>query len=206
MKRTRGKFIVLDGLDGSGKGTQAKLLANYLFDKDKANHIFLTREPYSRYHREIRNILKHSKDPKENAQLLAKLFVKDRRVHGGFIKRNLAAGHHVVSDRYKYSTLVYQQAQGIPLGKLIAMHKGILVPDLVLIIDIPADVALQRIAKDAGRSHREVFEQLDFQKKLRRGFLALPRQLSREKIVIINGNQPADKVFGDIQKEIDRLL
>ena len=51
----KGKFIVIDGLDGSGKGTQVKLIANYFFDSDKKNHIFLTREPYnSEYYEEIR--------------------------------------------------------------------------------------------------------------------------------------------------------
>ncbi len=207
MAKFRGKFIVLDGLDGSGKGTQAKLVANYLFDKDKANHIFLTREPYrSRHYQEIRRILKHAKNPKENAQLLAKLFVQDRRAHGRLIRRYLAAGHHVISDRYKYSTLAYQQTQGISLQKLIAMHRGILTPDLILIIDVPADIALRRIAKDAGRSHREVFEQLEFQKQLRKNFLALPKNLPREKIIIIDGNQLPDKVFKDIKKETDKII
>ena len=78
VKRARGKFIVLDGLDGSGKGTQVKLLVNYLFDKDKNNHPWLTREPYrSRYYQEIRRLLKSGIDPKANALRLARLFLEE---------------------------------------------------------------------------------------------------------------------------------
>ncbi len=78
----RGKFIVIDGIDGSGKGSIAKMLAQYIFEKSKANHVFLTREPYhSQYLAEIRQILKQSTDPKANAEKLAELFVNDRKDH-----------------------------------------------------------------------------------------------------------------------------
>lgn len=205
----KGKFIVLDGVDGSGKGTQAKLLAGYLFDRNKDSHVFLTREPYrSRYYAKIRELLKSGADPLANALHLAKLFIADRKVHGRIIRRILSEGNFVVSDRYKYSTLAYQQTQGIPLAKLIAMHKGILVPDLILIIDVPAAAALRRVAEDiqGGKRHKEVFEQLAFQEKLRKNFLALPRQLPGERIVMINGNQPKEKVLAAIKEEVDRIL
>lgn len=204
MKKTRGKFIVLDGLDGSGKGTQVKLLASYLFDKDKSHHICLTREPYRP--EKIRKILKKSKNPKENAELLAKLFVQDRKAHQRLIRHHLQEGNYVVCDRYKYSTLAYQQAQGLSLRKLISMHEGMLIPDLTLIIDVPAEAALKRITIDKQRNHKEVFEQLGFQKQLRKKFLALPKQLPREKIVVINGNQPPDKVFKSVCQEVDKIL
>lgn len=205
----KGKFIVLDGVDGSGKGTQAKKLASYLFDKDKANHICLTREPYqSKFYQEIRKILKENKDPKKNAGRLAKLFVQDRKVHAKVIQRHLLEGSHVVSDRYKYSTLAYQQAQGISLKKLIAMHRGVLVPDLVLILDVPAKTALGRVSADiqSGKRYKEVFEQLTFQEQLRKNFLMFPKFLPKERIMIINGNQPVEKVFESIRKEVDYLF
>lgn len=204
-----GKFIVLDGVDGCGKGTQAKLLAAYIFDKSKDNHPWLTREPYrSHYYQEIRRLLKSGIDPKANALRLAKLFVADRRIHEAIIIRNLQEGHPVISDRYKYSTLAYQQTQGISLKKLIAMHRGIMVPDLTVILDVPAKIALERVIKDIqkGNRHKEVFEQLAFQEQLRKNFLALPRQLGSEQIVMINGNQTKEKVFEAIKKEVDKIL
>lgn len=203
----RGKFFVLDGLDGSGKGTQVIRLASHLFNKDKMNHVFLTREPYrSKYYQEIRRILKESSDPSQNAEELARLFVEDRKVHAGLIERHLMDENFVVSDRYKYSTLAYQQTQGIPLADLIKMHEGILVPDLAIIIDVPAEVALERLARDAGREYKEVFEKLDFQEKLRRNFLALPGQLPKERIVVIDGTGTVQEVFEAIRAEVDKVL
>ena len=203
----KGKFIVIDGIDGSGKGMQAKLLADYLFGRKKKNHIFLTREPYnSEYYAEIRRLLKESVNPKDNAGLLAELFTKDRKVHAELIEEFLSRGIYVVCDRYKYSTLAYQQTQGVPLAKLIEMHKGILVPDLAIILDVPADIALERVLKDGNRSHKEVFEQKDFQEKLRQNFLALPAALPDEKIVVINGNRSVKEVFEAIKKETDKIL
>lgn len=202
----RGKFIVLDGIDGSGKGTQAKLLADYLFDRDKKNHVFLTREPYnSEYYTEIRRLLKEGTNPKDNAELLAELFVKDRKVHAGLIEEFLIRGVYVVCDRYKYSTLAYQQTQGISLVKLIEMHKGIFVPDLAIIFDMPVEIALKRV-KNSNRSHEEVFEQRGFQEKLRQNFLALPVALPDEKIIVIDGNQSVAEVFEAIKKETDKIL
>ncbi len=209
IMKSKGLFIVLDGVDGSGKGTQVKKLAEHLFDRDKSNHIFLTREPFrSKYMLEIRRILKESKDPKSLGPRLTRLFIADRKTHVRIIQRLLKSGMIAVSDRYKYSTLAYQWAQGLDLQKLIRMHRGILVPDLTIILDIPAKAALQRVAKDIkkGNRHKEVFEQLAFQEQLRKNFLALPKRLPNERIAIINGNQPVEKVFEDIRKEVDKLL
>lgn len=209
MKQTLGVFIVLDGVDGCGKGTQAKLLANYIFDKSKDNHPWLTREPYrSRFYQEIRRLLKSGTDPKANAMRLARLFVANRRVHARIIKRLFQMGINVISDRYTYSTLAYQWAQGMDLKKLIKMHKGILVPDLAIILDIPVKVALKRVAAEvkSGKRYKEVFEKLEFQERVRKNFLALPKYLPNERIVIINGNQSKEKVFRAIRKEVDKLI
>ena len=203
----KGKFIVLDGLDGSGKGTQVKLLADYFFDRDKKNHIFLTREPYnSEYYEEIRRLLKSGLNPRDNTERLAELFIADRRIHAALIESLLSQGIDVVSDRYKYSTLAYQQTQGISLQKLIDMHKGILIPDLTLIIDTLAEIALERIIKDEGREYKEVFEQKDFQEKLRENYLAFSEQLADEKIIVIDGNKSIAKVFESIKKEVEKIL
>lgn len=207
MRSGKGKFMVLDGIDGSGKGTLAKLLVEHLFDSNKKNHVLLTREPYnSEHYIEIRKLLKEGADPIDNAKLLTELFVKDRVVHTNLIAHFLSEGVHVVCDRYKYSTFAYQQAQGIYLDKLIQMHNEILIPDLAIIVDVSVDEALRRVEKDGNRSHKEVFERKDFQEKLRQNFLALPAILPNEKIVIIDGNKTVMKVFESIKKEVEKIL
>jgi len=92
------------------------------------------------------------------------------------------------------------------LQKLIDMHKGILIPDLTLIIDTLAEIALERIIKDEGREYKEVFEQKDFQEKLRENYLAFSEQLADEKIIVIDGNKSIAKVFESIKKEVEKIL
>jgi len=204
---TRGKFIVLEGIDGSGKGTAGKMLSGYLFDRQKSNHLFMTREPYdSPYLAEIRKLLKETSDPKENARQLAELFVKDRRMHAAVIECHLSEGTHVICDRYKHSTLVFQQAQGLSFEELMQMHEGVLIPDLTIILDVPEDVALKRILGDSARTHLEVFERSEFLKKLRELYLALPAQLPDERIVIVDGDGTPEAVFARVRAEVDRVF
>ena len=205
---TRGKFIVIDGMDGSGKTTQSIKLIKYLFNKAKKNHLALTREPYtSDEGAEIRRILAESKDPMEQGYKLADLFVSDRKFHINYlIEPLLNKGLHVISDRYKYSTLAYQQTQGVPLEKLMEMHNGLLVPDITFIFDVPAEVAMQRMSEDRVRGRKEVFEQLEFQEKLRHNYLALKDQLPNENIVIVDASKSVDEVFSQIKAEVDKIL
>ena len=203
----RGKFIVFDGLDGSGKTTQAKLLCNYLFDQSKSNSVFLTREPYSdEFYEKIRQALKIGKNPTHRAKLFLDLFVSDRKLHVRDVEYLLSKGVHVISDRYKHSTLAYQNAQGIPLVDLMAVHKGMLVPDLTLLVDLPVKTVISRMGKDSQRKVTEVFEQRAFMEQLRKNYLALPKHLPKERIVVISGSGSVEKVFGLVRKQVDMVF
>lgn len=203
----RGNFIVIDGIDGSGKGTAAKRLAGAIYDANKNNHVVLTREPFiSKYITELRELLKITKNPKEKGAEFTRLFVSDRKVHAEIIESQLASGLQVVCDRYKYSTLAYQWAQGMALEELIKMHANILVPDIVLILDLPAKLAMQRVGADLTRPYHEVFEQEKFQESLRHNFLELPKRLPNEHIVIIDGSGTPDQVFAKVWSEVASLF
>src|SRR3989338_5252182 len=145
----KGRFIVLEGIDGAGKSIQCRKLASYLFEKSKENKIFLTREPtHSRYGNKIRKMLKEETNPKENAEIYLGLFLKDRKHHlKNYIMPLLKKGCIIMSDRYKYSTITYQQAQGLDFNLIVDKHKNLLVPDLVIIIDVPVDIVFERIKK-----------------------------------------------------------
>ncbi len=200
-------FIVVEAIDGGGKGEQVKLLVDLIFGLDKKNHVFLTREPYnSIYHDQIREIIRVNKNPTDNAKQLAQLYEEDRKIHCEIMKKILSMGIIVVSDRYKHATLAYQWAQGLDLQELIEVHKGLLIPDLTIIMDVPAEVALERINRDKNRTHKEVFEQLEFMKKLKENYLALPAHHPDEKIVIIDGNREVDEVAKSIQQEVEKIL
>ncbi len=200
-----GKFIVIEGIDGSGKGSQMKLLASYLFEKSKDNHVFITREPYhSKYYGELRAILQKNRDPKESAELFLEMFVKDRRFHAEIMARYLEDGHQVICDRYKYSTVAFQKAQGVPLEKILKLHEGLLIPDLTVIIDVPVAVALGRIQK-AGRSHKEVFEEERFLEKVRANYAEIPSIFSAERIIIVDGNKTPEAVLQSYKGEVDKL-
>jgi len=208
-----GKFIVLDGMDFSGKGTQVRNLVTYLMDhpQDRTNKLITvvaTREPYnSPFTPNIRHILQTEKDPLAQAHKLADLFVADRKYHDDkLIRPALLRGDVVVSDRFKFSTLAYQWMQGVPLERLLEMHRGISVPDLTFLVTIPAAVALERKAAARGKSPDEMFDQLGAQEKLRENYLALPEILKGERIVVIDGVNSREETSDIIKSHVDALL
>lgn len=204
----KGVFIVLDGLDGSGKSEMVKLLHNYLFSKSKKYRILTTREPTNgTYGNEIREMLAREQDPNINGQKMLELFIKDREDH---LKNtiipflNKSNGHEVniaICDRYYYSTIAFQAAQGLDINMLVELNKKFLSPDAAFILDIEPETALERIK---GRE-KEKFEKLEFMKKLRKNFLKLPKLLN-DNLNIIDASKSLDLVFKDVKKEVDKLL
>jgi dTMP kinase len=201
----RGKFIVFEGIDGSGKGTQICKALAYILEASKANDVYITREP-TRTFLEIRRAMAASRNVRSNAHCFAEMFVKDRWNHiQQHIEPALRTGTHVLCDRYKYSTFAYQTTQGIDLSSLVEMHEGMLVPDMVLFIDCAADVSFQRRAGTAT----DVFEKnLEFQRALRQKYLELatdPR-VAADNIRIINGMQSVEAVAEEITRHLREII
>ncbi len=203
----RNLFIVVDGMDGSGKTELIKMLHNYLFSKDKRLKILTTREPSTGpYGLLLRKMLAVEKDPKDNAQRLLELFIKDREDHlrttiDPFL-REKSGWNVVLCDRYYYSTFAFQQTQGIEMGVIRKLNSGFRKPDAAFILDVKPETALQRIS---GRK-KEKFENLEFMRELRGNFLTLKKQLDRENIILVDSNRPLPKVFDDVKKEMETLL
>ncbi|MDO8427786.1 MAG: dTMP kinase [Candidatus Diapherotrites archaeon] len=203
----KGLFIVFEGLDGSGKGTLLAKTSEYLFNSFKElDQIVLTREPtFSGIGRNIRDILKKSQSPKSDAKRLLSLYLEDRKEHlTNLILPALSKGAVVLCDRYKYSTLAYQQTQGIAFEQIVNLHKNMLVPDLVLLLDVDPETALQRIKTD--RTQIDKFEQLEFLTELRENYLKLKTLLPNEHIAVIDANSSIETVLESIKKEINYLL
>jgi len=201
-------FLVLDGIDGSGKSKQVKLIHNYIFSKNKKYRILTTREPTNgTYGIEIRRMLKEEQNPLNNAEKLLDLFTKDREEHLKntilpFLEHsNDIECNIVISDRYYYSTIVFQHSQGLDIKRIIGKNKKFRQPDITFILDLLPETALERIK----HREKEKFEKLEFMKKIRENFLSLKDQLD-DNIITIDASKTKEKVFEDIKKEIDKIL
>ena len=158
----KGKLIVIEGIDGSGKSTCAKNLAEKL-NSINIKTIYTFEPTHSHYGAKLREgMLSEDLDAEE--ELL--LFVKDRKEHIEYmIKPALEEGYFIILDRYFYSSIAYQGAKGIDINRIINMHKDFIVkPDIVFIFHIPIDIALNRIISKRGIADR--FENETYLKKV----------------------------------------
>lgn len=163
MEQKRGMFVVFEGIDGSGKGTQIINLAGHIKSLDKYRDIILTHEPWRS--EEIKIKLREDKEAYSEGIKMAGLYVNDRINHSEEINSRLDEGYFVLCDRYKLSTCAYQWTQGVDLYRLLKMHEDarILTPDLNIFLDVSAKTALERTAQ---RDYKEKFEDWKFQKNL----------------------------------------
>ena len=184
-----GFFVVFDGLDGSGKGAMVREAKKYLVAKGiPEQRILITAEPTRGYHgKKVRELLAGTVNPDVNAAQFLDLYVQDRKEH---IEREilpaLRDGKIILCDRYKYSTFVYQQLQGIAAQKIAALHGGMPVPDLVFVLDLGVDAALERIGR---RRKADSFEKREFLEKVRKSFLSLKGAFPAEQIIFIDASQ-----------------
>jgi dTMP kinase len=198
---SRGKFIVFEGIDGCGKSTQLKLASAFLFGLNKEFDVYVTREP-TRNYKKIREALEH--DVKD-AEWFTQAFLMDRLVHvDAYINPMLEKGTHVLCDRFKHSTLAYQSVQGMDLEDLINKHKGMVIPDLTFIFDLPSEVAFER-RKTEGNT--DAFDKNSlFQEKVGEVYKKLPEILVGEKVVMIDSDRPMEEIAAEVWSTIEILF
>jgi dTMP kinase len=207
----RGKFITLEGGEGAGKSTQAQRLAEQL--RSLGLGVLLTREPGGSPGAEIiRHVLLSGAAKPLGAETEAVLFAAAREDHVKCaIEPALAAGKWVVCDRFADSTRVYQGALGKVDARFIRglerITIGELVPDITLVLDLPAEEGLKRLAQRRGNAKPDRFEAEDpeFHKRLRDAYLALARQ-EPERCVVIDASRSIKKIAKEIWSAVESRL
>lgn len=188
----RGLFVTLEGVEGSGKSTQARLIQPAL---EAAGHrCVLLREPGGEPTAErIRSLLlEPGLAVIRESELL--LFLASRaQLTRNVIMPHLASGTTVICDRYGDSTVAYQgYARGLDIGdvkRLNAFATGGLAPDLTVLLDVPAEIGLRR-QKELNRMESEPVE---FHDAVRQGYLAEAR-LDPARIAVVDGLQPTPRI------------
>jgi len=189
-------FISFEGIDGSGKSTQARRLAESL--RARGREVVLTREPGgSPGAEEIRRLLVEGGEDRWSPETELLLFTAARRDHvERLINPALARGAIVISDRFADSSRVYQGLARAENRRLVEeLHRLVIgiEPDLTFIIDIAAEVSLARGALRGGAEDRFESIGLGFQQRLRQGFLDLASE-SAGRFRVIDGNGTEDEV------------
>lgn len=210
----RGKFITLEGPEGSGKSTQAKTLIQRL--AERGIEAIYTREPGGTVLGEaIRNILQHNQageTPCERAELL--LFEASRnQLVEKVIRPNLEKGIWVICDRFMDSTTAYQgYGRGLPVEEIQAINRFTvngLSPDLTLLLDLDVATGFERIAQRhlARGESADRFEQEErsFHERVRAGYLKLA-QKEPERFRVVNAAQQSDAVASDVWNIVEKSI
>jgi dTMP kinase len=209
----RGMFIAFCGGEGAGKTTQIAALARHLEKSGTA--VLTTREPGGTPEgQHLRKLLLTAAAGSWTPLAETLLMVADRAQHiERVIVPALAAGTHVVSDRFVLSTLSYQGAgRGVPTALIRDLHRhscGDLWPDLTIIFDIDPAIGLKRSKRRLSRSGSDEsrFEELDlaFHQRVRAGFLAeAARDPGRH--LVIDATRPIDEIAAEIGVRVDATL
>ena len=212
MKK-RGLFITLEGIDGTGKSTQHRLLTHYL---QKCGYkVVATREPGSTHVGEqIRDILLASKTEKLAPLAELTLMYAARAQHlDEVVRPALARGEIVVSDRFNDASMAYQ-GYGRRLGAATVrgidqIVCGATQPDLTLVLDLSPRHALARAhgreVRQKSKHARFEVQGLSFHERVRRGYLAIAKQ-NPERVKLINGDQSVADVQAEIRRQVDLFL
>jgi dTMP kinase len=199
-------FFSFDGVDGVGKSTQIRLLADAL--RTRGREVVTCRDPGGTALGErLREILLDHHDTSIHRRSEMLLYMASRaQLVEEVIRPALAAGKTVISDRYLLANVVYQaHAGGLnaeDVWRVGEITVAGVMPRLVFVLDMPAERAAKRIQRTADRMEAQG---LDYLEQVRQGFLTEAKRCPNE-IVVIDADRPPDAVHSDVLREAERVL
>ena len=190
-------LINLEGIDGCGKSTQSQFLMDE-FEKNNEKIILLKEPTNGKYGRKLWEML--SGKIEATTEEILELFVMDRKEHvDQKINPALNEGKIVLMDRYYYSTMAYQAAAGIDVKRIRKDNEFAPKPDIVLVFDLPADLAMKRVR---GHSVADVFEKEEHLEKVRKAYL----NLEDDPLVrIIDATRTPEEIFDEVWKLVSEV-
>jgi dTMP kinase len=203
----RGKFIVIEGVDFTGKTTQVNLLSSYL-NKSRISHV-ITREPGgTKLGESVREIILETKFEEPATEAILLLFMASRAENiVKIVEPALQQGKHVICDRFLASTLVYQGVlSGFKQNDILLAHKNFnynLYPDLTILLDASVSTLLERSKKQTKERHNNKYDFLPSETfaKLREAFLKT-QEIKDLNVNIINAEREENAIFEDIKNLI----
>lgn len=198
----RGRFVVVEGLDGAGTTTQSRLLGEALRAAGRSVHV--TAEPSggpvgSLIRQVLQKRLGGAPGLGFDAQALALLFAADRRDHlSAEVLPRLAAGTDVISDRYTLSSLAYQGLTTGDMAWVEAINREAVAPDLTIFLEVRPGLALGR--RRAAATDPELYEVAAFQRKVARSYRRAVERLRRDgqRVEVLDGERPVEAVAAGI--------
>jgi dTMP kinase len=193
----RGFFIVIEGIDGSGKDTHMKYISNEL--RERGYNVVETAEPSRDRVGTFLKRYARSGGERLPAETEALLYAADRYEHvKRVIEPALRRGQIVISNRYLHSSLAYQGAAGVDLDWIRELNRFALRPDLGLLLDILPEYSLHRLKR-----RRSIFESADYLRKVRDIYIRSARQ---GELVRVDADRPRKIVQGELLPLVLDLL
>lgn len=202
---TKGKFIIIEGIDGCGKGTQTKLLSDFLSQKYE-----VLKKHYPDYGTPIGDLIdewlhkKHEFSPDVQALMYFSDFMKDKEL----VEKYRESGKMVIGDRYFTTTIVYQAFKGVSLEKLLELARlfNLPKPDICIYLRISGETSLARKTKEKAGNLDRHEEDKKFQDAVVQGFDKVAADNTFCDWVTIDAEKPAEEVFEDIKKVLNEKL
>ena len=203
MKQRSGLFVVFEGIDGCGKGVQARMLLEYIQGVSKYQDILITHEPWRST--EIKRRLEEDRNAFVDGERMAQLFVDDRIRHTTeLVQPMLERGVIIVCDRYAMSTCAYQYTQGVNLDSLLTMHrkKDIILPDITYVLEVSRKIAETR-RRIRGDPQEKYEREATFIERLMQNYKLLGEMVKKDqtifgKVIVVNGNGNPEEVAQQI--------